>query len=644
MSDVLTITDLETAKKHDTFHNEVITGKVGGLSTGADIDYATNQVTRQVQKTLPKTLRDLGMMVQTWTATTGGTLTDASQVFLDDITASAGKGNYYAWTGTFPKVVAPGTDPAAVTGYVPRTDVTLRDEINNTYPAEFDYFGLTSQTKNYINFIASNPKFAYGDVALGGGTDTQINLRSIGDFSMLSINGIKLKSDFVGGKPLRIPTEFPWNPGICAFSESYGKVSVPFFDITKYDFTASQSVSFVTLYVDPVLGNNYQPIPNASVPNEGTDPALPLRSVSTAFERITSNSYAYTLIALTGGYYYDTASWGSRSPTSNVVVKQWSRGDNRDKSRPVLSSETALSWTHYSGTVYSSTRSSVSWVVDETVYNEYGDWKVYTKAASLADCISTAGSWYQSETTIYVNRLNGAAVNSDIHVMTSKSNAGCSAGNYILYVEGVDFFGGAAGFAADSRTVGTSDTVVMNDCRFFYSNSNGFENYGVDTCITKDCVAAYTMNDGFNYHSNRDTLTQVCKSLEINNRSYMTGRSDSVFSSPDSSNGSTCHESNIVIRLGGSYEKSMGPVVADVGSCITYNFCVSARESIRAGSTPRKSSFLSSGSGTKQYIDNCQAIRSEWSLDVYSGGVQYVEDINIDSSIEGIENISKIAR
>lgn len=132
MSDVLTITDLETAKKHDTFHSEVITGKAGGLSTGADIDTATNAATGQVQKTLPKVLRDLGMMVQTWTATAGGTLTDASQVFLNDITASAGKGNYYAWTGAFPKVVAPGTDPASVAGFVLRSDVSLRGEVDKT--------------------------------------------------------------------------------------------------------------------------------------------------------------------------------------------------------------------------------------------------------------------------------------------------------------------------------------------------------------------------------------------------------------------------------------------------------------------------------------------------------------------------------
>ena len=49
--DVLSLEDLQIAKKHQTFEAEVITGKAGGVASGADIDYATNQVTGQVQKT-----------------------------------------------------------------------------------------------------------------------------------------------------------------------------------------------------------------------------------------------------------------------------------------------------------------------------------------------------------------------------------------------------------------------------------------------------------------------------------------------------------------------------------------------------------------------------------------------------------------
>ncbi|MGD7309538.1 hypothetical protein, partial [Ralstonia pseudosolanacearum] len=51
--DVLSLNDLQIAKKHQIFEAEVITGKQGGVAGGADIDYATNQVTWQTQQTLP---------------------------------------------------------------------------------------------------------------------------------------------------------------------------------------------------------------------------------------------------------------------------------------------------------------------------------------------------------------------------------------------------------------------------------------------------------------------------------------------------------------------------------------------------------------------------------------------------------------
>lgn len=60
--------------------------------------------------------------------TTGATLTDMRQVLVWEV-SQGGDGNEYGWAGTFPKVVAPGTDPTAVAGYVPRTDVVLRQEV-----------------------------------------------------------------------------------------------------------------------------------------------------------------------------------------------------------------------------------------------------------------------------------------------------------------------------------------------------------------------------------------------------------------------------------------------------------------------------------------------------------------------------------
>lgn len=110
--DVLSLEDLQTAKKHQIFEAEVITGKAGGVAGGATIGTATNPVTGQTQQTLPSILADLGFDVQSWTSSTGGVLASANQVFLNDTSGSLGVGDYYAWGGPFPKTVPAGTDPA----------------------------------------------------------------------------------------------------------------------------------------------------------------------------------------------------------------------------------------------------------------------------------------------------------------------------------------------------------------------------------------------------------------------------------------------------------------------------------------------------------------------------------------------------
>lgn len=136
--DVLSLEDLQTAKKHQIFEAEVITGKAGGVAGGATIGTATNPVTGQTQQTLPSILADLGFDVQSWTSSTGGVLASANQVFLNDTSGSLGLGDYYAWGGTFPKTVPAGTDPALPSsGYIMRSSrlagVQAREALRRSY-------------------------------------------------------------------------------------------------------------------------------------------------------------------------------------------------------------------------------------------------------------------------------------------------------------------------------------------------------------------------------------------------------------------------------------------------------------------------------------------------------------------------------
>lgn len=125
--DVLSLADLQTAKKHQIFEAEVITGKSGGVAGGVDIDYATNQVTGQTQKTLPAVLRDAGFPPVSWDFSTGGTLTvdDRDKVVYDPVSKT-----WYSYAGTLPVTVPAGFNPVGNADWRPQTDPNLRAELS----------------------------------------------------------------------------------------------------------------------------------------------------------------------------------------------------------------------------------------------------------------------------------------------------------------------------------------------------------------------------------------------------------------------------------------------------------------------------------------------------------------------------------
>lgn len=127
--DVLSLADLQTAKKHQIFEAEVITGKSGGVAGGADIDYATNQATGQTQKTLPAVLRDAGFSPVSWDFSTGGTLTvnDRDKVVYDPVSKT-----WYSYAGTLPVVVPASFNPVGNANWKPQTDPYLRDDLSST--------------------------------------------------------------------------------------------------------------------------------------------------------------------------------------------------------------------------------------------------------------------------------------------------------------------------------------------------------------------------------------------------------------------------------------------------------------------------------------------------------------------------------
>lgn len=156
--DVLTLEDLQIAKKHQLFEAEVITGKSGGVSTGTDIDHATNAVTGQVQKTMPAILRDVGFEPAAFDFYTGGTLsvTDRNKAVLWPL-GSGGDGAWYNWEGALPKVVPAASTPATTGGIAAGAwkiviDPTLRSDLEET---QQDLTELTTEFNSFKTSLAS---------------------------------------------------------------------------------------------------------------------------------------------------------------------------------------------------------------------------------------------------------------------------------------------------------------------------------------------------------------------------------------------------------------------------------------------------------------------------------------------------------
>lgn len=221
--DVLSLADLQTAKKHQIFEAEVITGKAGGVATGADIDYATNQVTGQTQKTLPAVLRDAGFSPVSWDFSTGGTLTiaDRDKVVYDPVSKT-----WYSYAGTLPVVVPAGFNPVGNANWKPQTDPDLRNELASLSGASLvgfnsgysDSVSLTvmDKLKQEINVDDFG---AYGDAYLVNGNPNPSRHDDTAAFQAAIVaawraGGVKVvatpwKSYYIAGKVYVLASESP---------------------------------------------------------------------------------------------------------------------------------------------------------------------------------------------------------------------------------------------------------------------------------------------------------------------------------------------------------------------------------------------------------------------------------------------------
>lgn len=158
--DVLSLEDLKTAKKHQLFEAEVITGRAGGVASGDPIDFATNQATGQTQKTMPAILRDIGYTPASFDFDTGGTISVNERNVAVLWPLPGGDGDWYYWEGALPKVIPAASTPNSTGGVAngawrPVGDITLRGQL-----AASDGYKLIGRAASYTELRTIEPTAA----------------------------------------------------------------------------------------------------------------------------------------------------------------------------------------------------------------------------------------------------------------------------------------------------------------------------------------------------------------------------------------------------------------------------------------------------------------------------------------------------
>lgn len=328
----------------------------------------------------------------------------------------------------------------------------------------------------------------------------------------------------------------------------------------KFAFDAA---TYIAPY-KPAAGVTYYISPTGTSGNSGLTSGLPTTAASAA-----GKSDVGTVMVAPGEYFRNT---GFPLLTKNLNVL----GTGAKPSDTVITgfeNPTLLTWTLNTGNIYQTTRSTTIAVVDKrTAYvDANGDWSMYEQKADLAS-ITAAGQWAISGSTVYVWPLGNVNLATDASFMRLSLNTGTGPlninGGNTLYGEnfiteggGGPTVGGIGAFS--SGGTGGVPRLILVDVLAKYCIANGITTTGAEFGIFIRSGAAVTGADGLNHHSGTfGSTTYYPDILEIDPTSYNNGR----FTTVETQNAVTTHDSIKAVRVGGTIGPSFGPIMGEDGA------------------------------------------------------------------------------
>jgi hypothetical protein len=288
-----------------------------------------------------------------------------------------------------------------------------------------------------------------------------------------------------------------------------------------------------------------------------------------------------------------------------------------------------LTWTLTSGNVYQATRSNTNAVVDKraTYMDANGDYAMYEQKTGDNTALTAAGQWATNGTTTWVWPLGNANLATDSSFIRLSINTGSSVinanGNTTQHLTWLNIEGGGGPTVGPlgvftSGGSGGVPALIAVDCTVKYAPTNGITMTGGRFGVFVRCGVAKTINDGFNYHSGTlSGTTYIPDVIEIDCWSRSTGLYQTT---GETQNGSTSHDGVRVIRVGGEYKGSYGPVIAEDSGAKSWNLGVKAGLST---APTRYWAFAATATDSHQWLDECEVAGGSFG-GVYADGTSVI--------------------
>lgn len=356
---------------------------------------------------------------------------------------------------------------------------------------------------------------------------------------------------------------------------------------TTYDVAIKKATSGLTYYVDVSTGSDSA---------AGTEGA-PLKSIGVAISK-TPLARIIMVKGIANNDYDRSYGWASSVTDRELDIIGYGAVTPR-----LTCVDRFSTWSVYSGSTYTTSRTLVGGVIDYANTDTYGRPQQLTVVSSLAECEATAGTLYYATPNAYIHLFDNRAPDSSVKLVLSQTN-GRVVDNSKVYLENLHFTDSYRGFYAEVQTAGkTGGVLYAKDCTFGFSlTENAVNNYGMNS-VLQNCIAQYGYKDGFNVHADRTIgVDAIPWAVEINCTGRYCGYDGLEFN-----NGSTFHDGVIGLRLNGNYHHTHGRVVNDVSeNTVSVNIACHAGDSTWSSSA--RSCFESgqaSTGKTKMYCFSC---------------------------------------